>query len=85
MFAGFSGATANLWAMAGYDGMFLRWEGTAEQTTASQGNGGYEWLWESSASLSANRSRIWTHSLMHNYGDLMGLHNTSHPEVGFDW
>ena len=46
---------------------------------------GYEWIWESSASLSPNRSRIFAHSMMHNYGDMMGLHNKSHPYVGFDW
>jgi hypothetical protein len=23
--------------------------------------------------------------MMHNYGDMMGLHNKSHPYVGFDW
>ena len=71
--------------MAGYDGMFLRWEGTEEQTADFKAHQGYEWLWESSASLSPNRSRIWAHSMLHNYGDLMGLHNKTHPFVGYDW
>ena len=103
MFAGFSGATPNLWAMAGYDGMFLRWEGTDAQNRSFMANQGYEWIWvnaplapvfshscvfsarllvvlrvvsaidpdigavsqESSGSLAPNRSRIFTHSLMH--------------------
>ena len=45
MFAGFSGATPNLWAMAGYDGMFLRWEGTDAQNKTFMANHGYEWIW----------------------------------------
>ena len=45
MFAGFSGATPNLWAMAGYDGMFLRWEGTDAQNRSFMANQGYEWIW----------------------------------------
>ena len=61
--------------MAGYDGMFLRWEGTPEQTVEFQAHHGYEWLWESSASLSANRSRIWTHSMFKNYGELRKRHS----------
>ena len=89
MFAGFSGATPNLWAMAGYDGMFLRWEGTDAQNASFIANQGYEWLWESSASLSANRSRIFAHSMFHNYGDLAGFHGTTAEAtaagVGFDW
>ena len=86
MFAGFSGATANLWAMAGYDGMFLRWEGTEEQKAHFLATGGYEWLWESSASLTANRSRIWTHSMYQNYGSLTGFRGDPPiPGVGFDW
>ena len=86
MFAGFSGATPSLWAMAGYDAMFLRWEGDEGQTSEFQAPGqGYEWLWEGSDSLSSNRSRIWTHSMLHNYGDLAGLRNVTEPRVGFCW
>eukprot|EP01051_Picozoa_sp_SAG22_P006677 SAG22_NODE_444_length_10453_cov_8.586343_8_plen_122_part_00 len=72
--------------------MFLRWEGTDEQTAAFQAHGGYEWLWESSASLSSNRSRIWAHSMLHNYGDLAGYHGDAPAceekgcrTYGFDW
>ena len=102
MFAGFSGATPSLWALAGYDAMFLRWEGDEGQSREFQGVGqGYEWLWEGSASLSPNRSRIFAHSMLHNYGDLAGLRNSSlsdacciqnasdafccNPLVGFVW
>jgi hypothetical protein len=94
MFAGFSGATPSLWAMAGYDAMFLRWEGDEAQSRKFQGPGarvetrttrarashGYEWLWEGSDSLSANRSRIWTHSMENNYGDLAAHRNTSEAQ-----
>jgi hypothetical protein len=79
MFAGFSGATPSLWAMAGYDAMFLRWEGDEAQTREFREgeDKGYEWLWEGSDSLSPNRSRILAHSINGNYGDLAGLRNSS--------
>ena len=56
MFAGFSGATPNLWAMAGYDGMFLRWEGTDAQNKTFMANQGYEWIW-----VNAPLARVFSH------------------------
>ena len=40
--------------------MFLRWEGTDEQTADFRARGGYEWLWESSASLAVGGKVILT-------------------------
>jgi hypothetical protein len=59
MFAGFSGATPSLWALAGYDGMYSRWEGTAEQRAKFVTEKAFEFLWDASDVLSPNRSRIW--------------------------
>jgi hypothetical protein len=79
MFSGYSSTTPTLWAMMGYDGMVIRFEGPdamREQWTEEKA---FEFLWEGSKVLPSNRSRIMTHAIRWNYGDMLvqgdGLRN----------
>ena len=71
MFAGYSAASPTLCAMAGYDGMVLRFEGPDSMRSEWNGNKSFELLWEGSAVLSANRSRTAAHIIRWNYGDML--------------
>ena len=73
MFAGFSGATPTLWAMAGFDGMFSRFEGTEAQRLRFSEEQAFEFLWDASGSLPSNRTRIWNRA---------GLRGTPRVAVG---
>eukprot|EP00041_Stephanoeca_diplocostata_P029027 m.846990 g.846990 ORF g.846990 m.846990 type:complete len:521 (-) comp23479_c0_seq1:3314-4876(-) len=84
MFAGFSGATPTLWALAGFDGMFSRWEGTPEQRAVFAREKAFEYLWDASASLTPNRSRIWNHIINGNYGDFAGF-RCGQSDAGHSW
>ena len=82
MFAGYSAATPSLWAMAGYDGMVNRFEGPNDMRAEWDVKQHYEFLWEGSEMLASERSRILTHTMRWNYGDML-LANRSGPAYGF--
>ena len=82
MFAGYSAATPSLWSNAGYDGMVIRFEGPDDMRNHFDEEQTYEYLWEGSNVLSSNRSRIATHIIRWNYGDML-LSNRSGPEYGY--
>lgn len=71
MFSGYSATTPSLWAMMGYDGMVMRFEGPDDMRAAWGEEKAFQFLWEGSTTLTANRSQILTHSLRWNYGDMM--------------
>jgi hypothetical protein len=82
MFAGYSATTPSLWAMAGYDGMVNRFEGPNDMRVEWDAQQNYEFLWEGSEVLASNRSRILTHTIRWNYGDML-LANRSGPAYGY--
>jgi hypothetical protein len=62
MFAGYASTTPALWAMMEYDGMVIRWEGRDDDMQLKWTNDkAYQFLWQPSAVLSANRSEIFCH------------------------
>ena len=72
MFSGYSGTTPQLWAMAGYDAMVIRFEGPDDMRNEWNAAQNYEFLWEGNT-LSEDRSRILTHTIRWNYGDMLGI------------
>ena len=91
MFAGYSGVTPSLWAMMGFDAMYMRWAGTSKMFKEWTDAKGFEFVWEgssrkniaSNASRGAN-NRIFAHIMKHNYGDMSGYVD---PKTGLrlDW
>ena len=82
MFAGYSGVTPSLWALMGFDAMYMRWAGTAEMFKDWTDVKGFEFIWEGSSTknLASNFSRgvnnrIFAHIMKHNYGDMSGKYN----------
>lgn len=47
----------------------------------------FEFLWEASATLSSNRTRVLTHIIRYNYGDMLGSRGDGlvNPELSFDF
>jgi hypothetical protein len=82
MFAGYSATTPSLWAMMGYDAMVIRFEGPDWMRAQWDHDQDYEFIWEGSEVLEANRSRILTHAMRWNYGDML-LEGRSGPQYGF--
>jgi len=82
MFAGYSATTPTLWSNAGYDGMVIRFEGPDKLRNEWNKQQNYEYLWEGSNVLSSNKTRIATHVIRWNYGDML-LGNRSGPEYGY--
>ena len=90
MFAGYSGATASLHALNGYDATYMRWAGTDDMFDEWTDEHAFEFVWEPSSSetgLASNKSRgssnrIFGHIMKHNYGDLAGLANGA---LRFTW
>ena len=72
VFAGYSGATPSIWALAGYEAMLLRYEGNDTMRAAWQEQRAFEYVWHASRSLSYNESAIFAHVVDGNYGDLCG-------------
>jgi hypothetical protein len=70
MFAGYSAASPSLNAMAGYDGMALRFEGPDDLRAQWDAAQDYEFLWEGSDAL-GNAARTATHVIRWNYGDML--------------
>lgn len=64
--------------------MFSRWEGTASQRATFVEEKSFEFLWDASASLTPNRSRIWAHVINGNYGDLAGF-QCGQNDTGHSW
>ena len=71
MFAGYSAASPSLCAMAGYDGMVLRFEGPDSMRVEWDKKQDYELLWGGSGVLKKNRSLMATHIMRWNYGDML--------------
>ena len=71
MFSGYSATTPSLWANAGYDGMVIRFEGPDDMRNQWTDEQAFEFLWED-AVLGTNKSRILTHIIRWNYGDMLG-------------
>ena len=82
MFAGYSATTPTLWSNAGYDGMVIRFEGPNDMRAEWNQQQDYEYLWEGSNILDANKTRIATHVIRWNYGDML-LSNRSGPAYGY--
>ena len=62
MFAGYASTTPALWAMMGFDGMVIRWEGRDDAMQAAwMAEKAYQFRWHPSAVLSAKRSEIFCH------------------------
>ena len=62
MFAGYASTTPALWAMMGYDGMVIRWEGRDDAMQAAwMAEKAYQFRWHPSAVLSASRSEMFCH------------------------
>ena len=89
MFAGYSAASPSLNAMLGYDGMVLRFEGPPEMRAEWDRDQDYEFIWAPSAHLSPKRSRVATHVMRWNYGDMLltGRNGSAYgyrgPDVSF--
>ena len=81
MFAGYSGATPTLWALAGYDGMFSRWEGTAAMRDGWVAERAHESIWEPSAELGGPDHTIWSHMISGNYCDLIKVLNWTQTDT----
>eukprot|EP01116_Phalansterium_solitarium_P019430 TRINITY_DN5407_c0_g1_i1.p1 TRINITY_DN5407_c0_g1~~TRINITY_DN5407_c0_g1_i1.p1 ORF type:complete len:801 (-),score=286.01 TRINITY_DN5407_c0_g1_i1:107-2509(-) len=77
MFSGFSSVTPSLWALMGYDATVIRFEGSGPVQANWTDDRGYEFIWQGSKNLKKEESEIFTHTLQHNYGDLLG--------IGFDF
>eukprot|EP00048_Salpingoeca_helianthica_P016244 m.231252 g.231252 ORF g.231252 m.231252 type:complete len:935 (-) comp18297_c0_seq1:121-2925(-) len=77
MFAGYSGVTPTLWALMGYDGMVIRFEGPDDMRRQWTQNKWFEYIWHGSANIPSNRSGIFTHVIEWNYGTFVGQ--------GFNW
>ena len=71
MFAGYSAATPSLWSMMGYDAMVIRFEGPDDMRNQWGDEKAFEFLWEGGETLSSARSRILTHVMRWNYGDML--------------
>ena len=58
MFAGYSGVTPSLWALMGFDAMYMRWAGTRNVQDWTDVKG-FEFIWEGSSTknLASNFSR----------------------------
>ena len=79
MFAGYSAASPSLSAMAGYDGMVIRFEGPPDMRAQFDAEQAYEFLWAPSAHLD---TRMMTHVIRWNYGDML-LEGRNGSEYGF--
>ncbi len=91
MFAGYSAATPSLWRNAGYDGMVVRFEGPDAMRAEWGAAQDFEFVWQGSEVLSANRSQIACHAIRWNYGDMLlaGRNGSAYgyrsPDVTFDF
>ena len=71
MFPGYASTTPSLWAMMGYDGMVIRWEGKdAAMQAAWTAQKAYQFRWHPSDVLSTHRSEMFCHIIDGNYGYL---------------
>ena len=78
MFAGYSGVTPSLWALMGFDAMYMRWAGTEEMFKQWTDVKGFEFIWEGSSkkislqTLQEVRRIVYLPVMKHNYGDMSG-------------
>ena len=61
MFAGYSPATPSLWALMGYEGMVLRFEGTDEQRALWRQQRAFQFVWQGSRNLPVANQSIFAH------------------------
>jgi hypothetical protein len=71
MFSGYSKTTPQLWAMMGYDGMVIRFEGPDEMREEWGRDQAFEFVWVGGETLPVDRIGILTHVLRWNYCDML--------------
>ena len=71
MFSGYSKTTPQLWAMMGYDGMVIRFEGPDDMRQQWGKDQAFEFLWVGGETVPAERVEILTHVLRWNYCDML--------------